>query len=105
MNDTRLKLLRQYVEEEPLDPFNWYALAMEEQKYDLQRAEAVYQHLLSTFPDYIPAYYQSALLYIELGNHDKALDILKEGLLQCERQRNFKTKNEIQALIYELEGE
>lgn len=100
--DNRLALLRQYVKEEPNDPFNWYALAMEEQKNDTEKAAEIYEHVLNTFPDYIPAYYHSGLLHLGLGNHDKALQILKVGLVKCDEQKNIKTRKEIQALIEEF---
>lgn len=100
--NNRLELMRQYVKEEPNDPFNWYALAMEEQKLDKKRAAEIYEHVLNTFPDYIPAYYHSGLLLFELGNHDKALRVLQTGLKKCDEQKNFKTRNEIRALIEEF---
>ena len=103
MNDARLELLRKYVDEEPEDPFNWYALAIEEQKHNTLKAEEIYQHLLRSFPDYIPTYYQAGLLYIESGNPRDALKILNTGLLKCVEQKNSKTKNEIQSLMLQIE--
>lgn len=105
MNDTRIELLREYVKQEPDDPFNWYALAMEEQKHNAQRAEEIYLHLLNAFPEYVPTYYQGGLFYLESGKLDKALEILRTGLIKCESQKNTKTRNEIQSLIMELEDD
>lgn len=102
MNRTRLELLRQYTEEEPGDPFNWYALALEEQKHDLARAEEIYRHLLTNFKTYVPTYYHAGLLQWQSGNHDVALKILKEGIIQCEAAGDHKTKREIEAAIFEI---
>jgi tetratricopeptide (TPR) repeat protein len=105
MNISRLELLRKYVDEEPSDPFNWYSLALEEQKHNAATAAGIYQHLLKTFPEYIPTYYQAGLLYQQLGNHDLALEILKKGALECEKVQNLKTKREILSVIMEIEEE
>jgi tetratricopeptide (TPR) repeat protein len=104
MNISRLEQLRKYVEEEPADPFNWYSLALEEQKHTVAKADEIFQHLLAEFPDYIPTYYQAGLFYQKLGNHDQALKILKKGVSECEKVNNLKTKREILAVIEDMEG-
>jgi tetratricopeptide (TPR) repeat protein len=103
MNLSRLELLRQYVNEEPDDPFNWYSLVLEEQKADVSKADALYQQLLTQFPDYVPTYYQAGIFYMQLGNHDRALDILKKGVEKCEKANDQKTRREILSIIMEME--
>ena len=103
MNQSRLQILRQYVEEDPDDPFNWYSLALEEQKENPAKAWELFNHLLAAFPDYIPTYYHAGILGEQLGNHDQAIKILRLGVQKCEAANNLKTKREIVSILEELE--
>lgn len=57
MNSERIKLLEQYVEDDPNDPFNLYALALEYQKQNPAKAGKLFELLLAKHPDYLPTYY------------------------------------------------
>ncbi len=65
--------------EDPTDPFNRYALALELAKSDKQKAKEVFDQLILFNPDYVPAYYQAALLYIELSLDEEATKIVEAG--------------------------
>ena len=72
MNHNRIQLLRQYIEEEPGDPFNVYALAMEFLEEEPEQARVLFDQLLAKHPDYLATYYHAASLYAEAGDRDKA---------------------------------
>lgn len=103
MDQERLKLLKQFVEEEPQDPFNWYALALEETKMDSKGATELFEHLLTNHPDYLPAYYQAGILYLSLGNTDKAKEILQTGVDLAKRKGEQKTSQELNTLLSEVD--
>ena len=102
MDQERLVLLKQFVEEEPKDPFNWYALALEEAKRDSMRATEIFEHLMTNHPDYLPAYYHAGSLHLSLGDTDKAKEILKTGFNLAKRMGEQKTAQELYTLLTEV---
>jgi Tfp pilus assembly protein PilF len=70
--NTRLEQLLVFYQEDPNDPFNLYALAMEYLTIDSIKALGFLEQLLEHHSDYLPTYYQLAGLYVELGNNSKA---------------------------------
>nr|HAD53442.1 enzyme of heme biosynthesis [Algoriphagus sp.] len=46
----RKSLLKQYISEEPKNPFNWYALALEIQENEPEEAKLIFEKLLQEFP-------------------------------------------------------
>ena len=50
----RLEQLRQFAAEEPHDPFNHYALALEYLKTNPREAENLFEQLLQQHPEYLP---------------------------------------------------
>ena len=79
-------MLEQFVAEDPTDPFNHYALALELTKSDKQKAKEVFDKLISTNPDYVATYYQAALLYLELSLNEEAMIIIERGIAQACRE-------------------
>jgi tetratricopeptide (TPR) repeat protein len=103
MNSERIKMLEQFVAEDPTDPFNRYALALELAKSDRQRAKEIFDQLIHTNPDYVPAYYQTALLYLELSLHEAATRIIEHGIVQAKKQNNLKAAGELRGLLDEMD--
>ena len=102
MQQERLNLLEQFVKEEPEDPFNWYALALEETKRDSKRATELFEHLLTNHPDYLPAYYHAGNLHLFLGNTEKAKEILQTGVDLAKQKGEQKAMGELITLLDEL---
>ena len=96
-------MLEQFVEEDPTDPFNHYALALELTKSDKQKAKEVFDKLISTNPDYVATYYQTALLYLELSLNEEAMIIIERGIAQAKKQTNLKAAIELQSLLDEMD--
>ena len=92
---TRLELLLEYYREDPNDPFNIYALAMEYLSSDLQKALYYLEGLLKWHPNYLPSYYQAGKLYAELGQAEKALETFGLGQSLADTLGQTKTLEEL----------
>ncbi len=103
MNSERIKMLEQFVAEDPTDPFNHYALALELAKSDKLKAKEIFDELIRSNSNYVPAYYQAALLYIELSLNEEVIKIIENGIVQAKKQNNQKAANELRSLLDELE--
>jgi hypothetical protein len=103
MNAERIKMLEQFVVEDPIDPFNRYALALELAKSDKPKAKEVFDYLLKHNPDYVPTYYQAALIYIELNFNAEAASIAEAGISQAKKKNDFKAQNELRGLLDNME--
>ncbi len=96
MNNSRLALLQQFYDEDPTDPFNGYALAMEYINTDASLSEKYLLDLLENHPDYLPTYYQAAALLAENKSQDFIEAIYKKGLQLAMSQNNTKIYQELQ---------
>ena len=103
MKSERIKMLEQFVAEDPTDPFNKYALALELLKTDKPRAKIIFDELIILKPDYVPTYYQAALLNIEMELTEEATKIIKQGIVEAKKQNNLKAANELRSLLDEIE--
>ena len=98
----RIQQLREFVNEDPKDPFNRYALALEYQKVDLQKAVEIFELLLRDHPDYLPTYYQLGKLYLELTENEKAMQVFDSGIEKAQKQNDVKALKELKAARQEL---
>lgn len=96
MNNDRIQQLIRFVQEEPDEPFNVYALAMEFLNGQPQEAKVYFDQLLAKFPDYLPTYYHAAALYADLDERDKAAELYEKGIELARAQHNQKTLQELQ---------
>lgn len=99
MNSERIKLLEQYVEDDPNDPFNLYALALEYQKQNPAKAGKLFELLLAKHPDYLPTYYIAGNFYADQAQNDKALEILRRGMALAKSKGEKTTAHELQSAI------
>lgn len=98
----RIKQLLQFIEEDPSDPFNHYALALEYSNMDENRALQIFQQVVKDHKEYLPVYYQLAVLYARLGEKEKAAQTFNEGIVMARNQNDFKTLRELNAALEEL---
>lgn len=103
MNSDRIKMLEQFIADDPSDPFNHYALALELIKTDRNQAKKIFDRIIREHPDYVPSYYQAALLYIELSLNEDAAKIIEDGIVEARKQNNQKAVNELRSLLDEME--
>ncbi|MGR3812366.1 tetratricopeptide repeat protein [Jiulongibacter sp. NS-SX5] len=95
MQEARLKILRELVIEEPNDPFNHYALAIELLKGSPTESKEILSQLSNTHPDYLPTYYQLGSLFTEEDEYELAIETFEKGILVAETQDNQKIKKEL----------
>ncbi|MCS5489402.1 tetratricopeptide repeat protein [Algoriphagus limi] len=95
-NLDRLKLLEQFAADEPKDPFNWYALALETQESQPQKALEYFQKLLAEFPEYLPTYYPAAHFLAALDKLEEAKKAFEKGISLAKDQSELKTLRELQ---------
>ena len=96
MKQERLQQLIAFYEEDPTDPFNAYALAMEYLNEDLVEAKKYLEELLENHPSYLPTYYHAAAVYVDLENREKAKMTYEKGIELAKKQQNSKAIQELQ---------
>lgn len=99
----RLQQLRQFLIEDPHDPFNHYALALETAKVNAAEAVELLQQLISSHPHYIPSYYQAAILLEQLGRLSEVPDLLQQGIHEAAAQSDLKAIQEMRNLLSSME--
>lgn len=102
---SRVKMLKIFAEQEPENPFNWYALALEYQDSDPDEAVIYFNKLLTEYMVYLPTYFHAAAFFSELGEIQKAREIYEKGIRLAEDQNDEKTlrelKNSYQNFLFE----
>ena len=99
---SRIEQLQQFVNEDPTDPFNLYALALEYQKIDEHKALDIFNRLLSEHAEYVPTYYHLGKLYQGLTEVERALKVFEQGIEESRKQNDLKSLRELQAARQEL---
>ena len=95
MNGTLLDNLISFYEEDPNDPFNSYALALEYAKTDAVKAGQFYDMLLSEHREYLPTYYHAAAFFAFQDKFERADEIYQKGIELALLQKNTKTYQEL----------
>jgi len=102
MSNERLKQLREFYEQDPSDPFNAYALALEYQKADVQKAAEFFEILLMNHADYLPTYYHAAKFFQDRGDKDRAIKTYETGIALARRLGDQKAQRELKSAYDEL---
>jgi tetratricopeptide (TPR) repeat protein len=106
MNTDRLSLLIQYLDKDPDDAFVNHALGLEYLKrLDKVKALFHFEQVISKHPGQLGTYYHLGNLYAEMGNRDKAIEILKAGIELAKEQKNSRTLSELQFALEQLEDD
>lgn len=99
---TRLEQLQQFLKDDPNDPFNLYALALEYLKSDPKEAHRLFDELLAHHDDYLPSYYTAGKFFASDGLIDKATKTFEHGIAKAREQQQMKTIRELQSALNEL---
>lgn len=102
-NSSRLDLLLKFYEEEPNDPFNAYALALEYTKTHRDKALTIFYTLTENHPTYLPTYYHAAKLAEEMNLTEEAITLYNKGIVVATEQKNQKALKELRSALDELE--
>ncbi|GAB1444414.1 MAG: tetratricopeptide repeat protein [Cyclobacteriaceae bacterium] len=103
MNIDRIKLLEKFIAEDPEEPFSRYALALELSHEDPNKAIAILLTLLKDKPQYVPTYYQAAVLLLDQNRLEEAKIILEQGIKTARHQNEHKAAVELKQLFEELD--
>ncbi|MEQ6165653.1 tetratricopeptide repeat protein [Ekhidna sp. MALMAid0563] len=97
MNSDRISLLKQFIKEEPANPFNKYALAMEYYDSEPKDSLEILLSLLKDHPDYLPTYFKAAHLLWEEERWDEAETTFRKGAQLAAEQDDQKALLELRA--------
>ncbi|WP_420578557.1 tetratricopeptide repeat protein [Ekhidna sp.] len=103
MNSDRISLLEQFIKDEPSNPFNKYALAMEYYESQPYDSLSLLDGLLNDHPDYLPSYFKAAHLLWEHEKWEKANEVFQKGIRLAEEQRDHKALQELKAAYLNFE--
>ncbi len=92
-----LEKLIDFYKEDPSDPFNIYALAIEYAKFDTQKAKIYFNELLTNHPAYIPTYYHAAALFSQLHEPDLAKMTYEKGIEMAEKLNKMHALRELKS--------
>ena len=102
---SRIEMLKSFAEEEPNNPFNIYALALEFIEVDPVQATLHFKKLLGEFPEYLPTYFHAAAFFADLGEVQFSKTIYEKGIDLAESQQDVKAikelKNSFQNFLFE----
>lgn len=103
MNKERIALLEAYIHQEPQDPFNHYALALEYLHAHPSQALGRLQRVIERFPQYLPSYYPCTELTALLGSAAAALTVAQKGIAMALQAGDRKTASELKALAESIQ--
>jgi hypothetical protein len=90
----RIGQLEEFLKEDPGDPFNSYALALEYLKVDSKKSYDLFERLLREHPNYLPTYYPFAQLLSERQD-ERAELIYQQGIETAKLLNDLKTFKEL----------
>jgi tetratricopeptide (TPR) repeat protein len=99
----RLATFRSFIAKSPSDPFPRYGLAMElKGRGDLAEAWAVFEELISQFPDYVATYLMAGGTLLALSRKDEAADTYRKGIEVATRHGDQHARRELEAALAEI---
>lgn len=102
MPTERIKQLLQFYEEDPGDPFNLYALALEYLPYDAGRSRELLEKLLAVHAGYLPTYYHAAKFFQQHGESERAATIFEDGMALAKKLNDQKAFRELRSAYDEM---
>lgn len=102
MASDRIKQLQEFYNEDPRDPFNLYALALEYLKSDPVKSAGLFDRLLHEHKEYLPTYYHAAKLCQARGEIDKAVNTFLSGISLARKVNDTKAQRELQSAYDEM---
>ena len=102
MKNIRLQQLLEYLENDPQDPFNRYAVATEYKTERPDLALEMLNELIQLHPDYLPAYYHAGQLNIHFEKNLEAESVFTKGIELATLQQDHLALRELQNALNEL---
>ncbi|MGC3946965.1 MAG: tetratricopeptide repeat protein [Chryseolinea sp.] len=105
MTNKLIEQLESFAKEEPNDPFNLYALALEYLKVDVSKAQSLFEQLIDRHHQYVPTYYHLGQLYADQGKTEEAIQTFERGIIAARNVGDQKALREMEgaklALLYD----
>lgn len=95
----RLRFLENLMQENPEDPFSFYAWTLESCQLYPEKTLELWQNLAQKFPGYLPLYYQWGKAAHANGQLDLAIYLWEKGLLLAQDQGDKHTEAELRSAI------
>lgn len=106
MDQSKIKQLARQIKANPRDSFSKFALALEFRKQgNLKKTRILFEDILAGDPDYIGTYYHLGKLYETLDRPVDAQKLYERGIEVAERQKEIRTKSELQEALQQLKIE
>ncbi len=102
MNSQRLAQLFNFLKEDPDDPFNLYAIALEYLTQQPREALVYFEKLLQAHENYLATYYHAGKLYADLNEKEKAEKTFLKGINLARKQNNALSLRELQNAYNEM---
>ncbi len=102
MPTQRINQLLQFYEEDPGDPFNMYALALEYLNHDAARSREFFEKLLTNHQDYLPTYYHAAKFFQAHGETARATAVFESGMALAKKLNDQKALRELRSAYDEM---
>jgi predicted Zn-dependent protease len=99
----RAQMLKQFLAENPNDPFARYGLALEYGRAgQIEDALGEFSKLLQLHPGYTAGYQMAAQTLLAAGRAAEARAMLEKGIASATREGNQKALSEMQQMLAEL---
>jgi tetratricopeptide (TPR) repeat protein len=99
----RIATFRSFIAKSPTDPFPRYGLAMElKGNGELAQAWAVFEELITQFPDYVATYLMAGGTLVALGRKDEAAEIYRKGIEVAQRRGDQHARGELESALSEI---
>jgi tetratricopeptide (TPR) repeat protein len=96
----RKEFIKNEINQDPMDPFNHYLLAIEYQKEGtLKESFDLFEEIITQFPDYVATYYTYANALLANDEEDKAEKIIRKGVEEAEKKGAAKALKELKQLL------
>jgi Tfp pilus assembly protein PilF len=99
----RVQKIKEFLQSNPKDNFLRHALALEYIKLgNREAAQALFENILTEFPDYIGSYYHLAKLLETMNEKEQATAWYEKGMKAAKDAKNNHAYNELQAAYEDL---
>jgi tetratricopeptide (TPR) repeat protein len=96
----RKEFIKNEINQDPSDPFNYYLLAIEWLKEgNINEAFAQFEMIISDFPDYVATYYTYANALLADKREERAEPIIRVGIVAAEKNGAAKALKELKQLL------
>lgn len=100
-----ISILATYLAEDPEDPFNHYAYALEWYKQAPAEAVLMLEETRHRFPEYVPLYYTLGTWYADEEEYDKAVQVFSAGISQAISAKDTKAEAELKRALLNAQAE